>query len=279
MNSPKTNKFKVGDKVKVVSYQNENQWEKDYGIYVGDIVEILSVNFYNYCVLSKTNKIVSIIEENLELVNKEDDMQEQTPYQEKGYTENSLFKFIGDDGQFELGEVIKLHSDDGDDVPGFKSVTRDRYRYCSLDFDVEYVGEDGCEDMPPHYVEQMKQLTETEQGVKYDSDKLESITEQFESVETPKQMYTPLGVQQNGTHYKIKGIQPIEYTLANDLSFAQGNIVKYVTRHQDKNGLDDLAKSIHYHFFEALRVYGEQGSDELRKKVLELLEFKQGDDK
>lgn len=94
---------------------------------------------------------------------------------------------------------------------------------------------------------------------------------QLESIETPKQMYTPLGVQQNGTHYRIKGIQPIEYTLANDLSFAQGNIVKYVTRHQDKNGLDDLAKSIHYHFFEALRVYGEQGSTELKEKVLKLL--------
>lgn len=94
-----------------------------------------------------------------------------------------------------------------------------------------------------------------------------------------KQLYSPLAVQQAGDHYKKRGIQPIEYGLANNLSFPQVNIVKYVTRHEDKNGLDDLAKSIHYHFFEALRVYGEEGSDELRKKVLSLLEFEDKESK
>ena len=86
-----------------------------------------------------------------------------------------------------------------------------------------------------------------------------------------KVLYSPLTVQQSGDHYKKKGIQPIEYGFANNLSFPQINIVKYVSRHEDKNGLDDLAKSIHYHFFEALRVYGEQGSTELKEKVLKLL--------
>ena len=99
----------------------------------------------------------------------------------------------------------------------------------------------------------------------------ETNTSQNELIK--KIFYSPLTVQQAGDHYKKKGIQPIEYGLANNLSFPQINIVKYVTRHEDKNGLDDLAKSIHYHFFEALRVYGEEGSDELRKKVLKLLEF------
>lgn len=99
----------------------------------------------------------------------------------------------------------------------------------------------------------------------------ETNTSQNDSIN--KGFYSPLNVQQAGDHYKKKGIQPIEYGFANDLSFPQINIVKYVTRHEDKNGLDDLAKSIHYHFFEALRVYGEEGSDELRKKVLKLLEF------
>lgn len=103
----------------------------------------------------------------------------------------------------------------------------------------------------------------------------ETNTAHNESIK--KTLYSPLTVQQAGDHYKKKGIQPIEYGFANDLSFPQINIVKYVTRHEDKNGLDDLAKSIHYHFFEALRVYGEEGSDELRKKVLKLLEFEQGE--
>ena len=74
----------------------------------------------------------------------------KTLYQEKGYTENSLFKFVGDDGQFENGELIKLHYDDGDDCPDFKSLTRDRKRYCCLS-EVEYVGEEESEDMLPNY--------------------------------------------------------------------------------------------------------------------------------
>ena len=91
-----------------------------------------------------------------------------------------------------------------------------------------------------------------------------------------KTLYSPLTVQQAGDHYKKKGIQPVEYGLANNLSFPQVNVVKYITRHEDKNGLDDLAKSIHYHFFEALRVYGEEGTHELRNKVLKLLGIEQG---
>ena len=117
-----------------------------------------------------------------------------------------------------------------------------------------------------------------EDDFSYDPDDLKlikSVDETNTSQNEPinKVFYSPLTVQQAGDHYKKKGIQPIEYGFANDLSFPQINIVKYVTRHEDKNGLDDLAKSIHYHFFEALRVYGEEGSDELRKKVLKLLEF------
>ena len=46
-----------------------------------------------------------------------------------------------------------------------------------------------------------------------------------------KTLYSPLTVQQAGDHYKKKGIQPIEYGLANNLSFPQVNVVKYITRH------------------------------------------------
>ena len=110
-------------------------------------------------------------------------------------------------------------------------------------------------------------------------DKTESATKEtnYSSNDSIKKtLYSPLTVQQAGDHYKKKGIQPIEYGLANNLSFPQVNVVKYITRHEDKNGLDDLAKSIHYHFFEALRVYGEEGTHELRNKVLSLLGIEQG---
>jgi len=52
--------------------------------------------------------------------------------------------------------------------------------------------------------------------------------------------------QIGGGHYKSKGIQPIEYILKNGLGFCEGNVVKYVTRWKDKNGIDDLLKAKHY---------------------------------
>ena len=49
-----------------------------------------------------------------------------------------------------------------------------------------------------------------------------------------------------GSHYKDRKIQPIEFIIANDLSFCEGSVVKYVTRHKDKNGVEDLLKARHY---------------------------------
>ena len=59
-------------------------------------------------------------------------------------------------------------------------------------------------------------------------------------------MNNPLTKQVGGSHYKKVKIQPIEYILANGLAFCEGNIVKYVTRWRDKDGVKDLQKIIHY---------------------------------
>lgn len=88
---------------------------------------------------------------------------------------------------------------------------------------------------------------------------------------TPNKKYSPLVVQQSGNHYKNGKIQPIEYSERNNLSMCQGNIVKYITRHKEKNGVDDLAKIVHYALLEALFVYGEDGATELRDKVDSLI--------
>lgn len=55
-----------------------------------------------------------------------------------------------------------------------------------------------------------------------------------------------LDKQVSGNHYKDKGIQPIVYIHANNLGFCEGNVIKYVTRHKDKNGAADIRKAIHY---------------------------------
>jgi len=52
--------------------------------------------------------------------------------------------------------------------------------------------------------------------------------------------------QVGGTHYSDKGIQPIEYINANNLGYHVGNVIKYVTRYKDKNGLEDLLKAEWY---------------------------------
>lgn len=47
-------------------------------------------------------------------------------------------------------------------------------------------------------------------------------------------------------HYRKMRIQPIEYIEANELDFHQGNVVKYVTRFRDVDGLKDLEKAEWY---------------------------------
>ena len=56
----------------------------------------------------------------------------------------------------------------------------------------------------------------------------------------------PLNVQVGGEHYKNLAIQPVEYIHANNLSFLEGNVVKYITRHKTKNKAQDIRKVIHY---------------------------------
>ena len=92
-----------------------------------------------------------------------------------------------------------------------------------------------------------------------EQDKMESLT------------YNPLIAQEGGGHYKNRGIQPLEYTMKNSLSFCEGNVVKYISRYKSKNGIEDLAKVIHYALLSAYEEYGEQGSTELKEKVLKIL--------
>jgi hypothetical protein len=53
-------------------------------------------------------------------------------------------------------------------------------------------------------------------------------------------------IQVGGDHYLKREIQPWDYTVANDLDYFQGTIVKYITRWKDKNGVEDLRKALHY---------------------------------
>jgi|TARA_R110000803_G_scaffold37183_4_gene80111 hypothetical protein len=49
-----------------------------------------------------------------------------------------------------------------------------------------------------------------------------------------------------GSHYKKFAIQPSKFVNDNKLLFAEGNAIKYICRHSQKNGKEDLEKAMHY---------------------------------
>lgn len=55
-----------------------------------------------------------------------------------------------------------------------------------------------------------------------------------------------LDTQVGGSHYKNMRFQPIELISLLGLDFCQGNVVKYVSRHHEKGGREDLDKARHY---------------------------------
>ena len=52
--------------------------------------------------------------------------------------------------------------------------------------------------------------------------------------------------QVGGDHYKKMLIQPAEFINKNKLLFAEGNAIKYICRHSNKGGIQDIDKAIHY---------------------------------
>lgn len=58
--------------------------------------------------------------------------------------------------------------------------------------------------------------------------------------------YDPFKVQVGGDHYSRFPIQPMEYIEKNKLPFADGCVVKYITRWRFKGGIEDLRKAKHF---------------------------------
>lgn len=54
-----------------------------------------------------------------------------------------------------------------------------------------------------------------------------------------------LDVQVGGSHYKKYKIQPLVFMHVNQIPPVEANICKYVLRHKDKNGKEDLLKARH----------------------------------
>ena len=50
----------------------------------------------------------------------------------------------------------------------------------------------------------------------------------------------------NPSHYKKGNIEVIDFILDQNFNYLEGNIIKYVSRYKDKNGLEDLKKAQWY---------------------------------
>jgi TolA-binding protein len=68
--------------------------------------------------------------------------------------------------------------------------------------------------------------------------------------------------QIGGSHYKTLAIQPAEFCQKNHLGFCESSVVKYVTRHREKNGKQDIEKAIHFLNLLIEMEYSNLGDDE-----------------
>lgn len=47
-------------------------------------------------------------------------------------------------------------------------------------------------------------------------------------------------------HYASYAIEPVDFILANNIPYTEGNVIKYVVRWKLKNGIEDLKKARNY---------------------------------
>jgi len=52
--------------------------------------------------------------------------------------------------------------------------------------------------------------------------------------------------QVGGKHYIKYKIQPSQFVVENQLLYPEGSVIKYIVRHQDKGGKQDLEKAKHF---------------------------------
>ena len=83
-----------------------------------------------------------------------------------------------------------------------------------------------------------------------------SIERKAASKQPKDDVRSALHFQVGGTHYSKLAIQPMEYSIKNNLDALQHTMIKYATRHKDKNGVEDLKKIIHTAKLAALMQYG-----------------------
>ena len=163
-------KFKVGDKVVRTAECSEYYTVKQGCEYVISKVDDEYNNIYLQGVYDNNGQPDWFNHDNFELVDNVNDLakaqkqvdKELTPFEKKGWTENSIFKVVSNTNShhFDIGSLVVLHEDDGSRQPCFKP---QEFHGKEVDFkgcwyawfdDLEYVSE------------VVEQGTEQQKGVK-----------------------------------------------------------------------------------------------------------------
>jgi hypothetical protein len=97
-------------------------------------------------------------------------------------------------------------------------------------------------DFPDHTKESCYAITEDGHTM-FPSDVVRKLRDSDKVLNSPCNCYNKNQI--GGDHYS-QPIQPIEYIQKNNLSFCEGSVVKYISRHRKKNGKEDLLKAKHY---------------------------------
>ena len=138
-----------------------------------------------------------------------------------GYTDSTLCMLFGDNCAFDNIVWVKKEADTEVEFAGITYVSMPETDNCA-----------GCDARP--------EMCDQEWN---DCDVRSVIWKEKESMQEAK---SALDKQVGSNHYKLSDIQPIEYIHANNLSFCEGNVVKYITRHRNKNKEEDVRKALHY---------------------------------
>lgn len=96
-----------------------------------------------------------------------------------------------------------------------------------------------------HYTDFFKRRLSVTQDKKHFDDEMDAISYAIATIPVPDNVNSPAHYTQG----KIETIDIIEQTVSNlppKRAYALGNVIKYVSRHQYKNGLEDLEKAAWY---------------------------------
>ena len=68
----------------------------------------------------------------------------------------------------------------------------------------------------------------------------------MDSFNTNVRIYNMIKENVSPDYYARYDIEPISFIMRNNIPYAEGNVIKYVLRHDMKGGVEDIDKAIRY---------------------------------